>query len=586
MVPAGTADQLINHGQPEDRFLGGFRPGQLAGDPAVLHHVDAIREAEDLRQLGADEHDPQPLVGEIINQAVDFGLGADVNAARRLVEDQDFRLRSQPARQDDLLLVAAGKLADLLFERRCAHAQRLDEAGRDPPLQAPAHEVKAADLGQDRQRRVFQHAADQHQSLALAILGRKADPLGNRVIGPADRHVPAVEGDLAACLRQLAEDDLGQLGPPRADEARKPDNLARIDIKVRVLVPVAVQAGHPQDLVIRARGVTLKDVGKLAAHHQPHDFGVVQLSRRSDRDELAVAQDGDAVAEPQDLLDAVRHVNDRHPLVAQPPDEREQAIYFFVGQRGGRFVEGQHPHARFQRAHDFDKLALGGGKLVALEVRRQDVLKTVFGQAALYLLVELSPVKQAETLRQLAGPDVFGDVNARDDLRLLVNDPDAGLVRSARVGERQPLPIHRQRAGIRLVIAVDDFEQRGFAGAVLAHKREDFAGSDVERDIVEGLNVGERLADIADFQRSGRRGRRFSRGRRSVRYRRGHSGYPLRDQRNGLKGKHRCPPPASRPLVGGGMPFRWRGWVAVARRQTPLWNGFPLSRAAGEGDRG
>ena len=51
------------------------------------------------------------------------GLGADVDAAGRLVEEQHPRRDGQPLGQDDLLLVAAGQEADLLLEAR-GHAAR------------------------------------------------------------------------------------------------------------------------------------------------------------------------------------------------------------------------------------------------------------------------------------------------------------------------------------------------------------------------------------------------------------------------------------------------------------------------------
>ena len=52
-------------------------------------------------------------VGELAHQLVDLVLGADVDAAGRLVEDDHARLHRQPARQHDLLLVAAGERAHL-----------------------------------------------------------------------------------------------------------------------------------------------------------------------------------------------------------------------------------------------------------------------------------------------------------------------------------------------------------------------------------------------------------------------------------------------------------------------------------------
>ena len=64
-----------------------------------------------LRELGRDHHDAEPRGGQLADHAVDLGLGADVDAARRLVEQQHPAAAQQPAREHDLLLVAAGQLA-------------------------------------------------------------------------------------------------------------------------------------------------------------------------------------------------------------------------------------------------------------------------------------------------------------------------------------------------------------------------------------------------------------------------------------------------------------------------------------------
>ena len=54
---------------------------------------------------------PRPELGEVADDPVDLGLGRDVDAARRLVEQQHPALAQQPAREHDLLLVAAREQA-------------------------------------------------------------------------------------------------------------------------------------------------------------------------------------------------------------------------------------------------------------------------------------------------------------------------------------------------------------------------------------------------------------------------------------------------------------------------------------------
>ena len=117
--------------QPEHAVLGDLGAGQGADDRAIAQDDDPVGALDDLLQLRGDEHDRQPRLGEIADQALDLGLRADVDAAGRIVEQQHPRLEAQDARQQDLLLVAAGELADPLVGARrldpqAAH-QRLDE---------------------------------------------------------------------------------------------------------------------------------------------------------------------------------------------------------------------------------------------------------------------------------------------------------------------------------------------------------------------------------------------------------------------------------------------------------------------------
>ena len=91
---------------------------------------------------------PQALVGELADQRLNLGLGADVDAARRLVEDQQLRVGAEPARQQHLLLVAAGELADLLLGARRLDGEALHESVDDLAL---ARLVDDADARQARQ---------------------------------------------------------------------------------------------------------------------------------------------------------------------------------------------------------------------------------------------------------------------------------------------------------------------------------------------------------------------------------------------------------------------------------------------------
>ena len=65
-------------------------------------------------QLRRDHDDRQAAFGQRLHQRVDLRLRPDVHALRRLVEDEDRGPDRQPARERDLLLVAARQRADLV----------------------------------------------------------------------------------------------------------------------------------------------------------------------------------------------------------------------------------------------------------------------------------------------------------------------------------------------------------------------------------------------------------------------------------------------------------------------------------------
>ena len=55
---------------------------------------------------------PRPCAASCAQPRVDFALGADIDAARRLVEQQQPRIAEDLLGQHDLLLIAARQRAD------------------------------------------------------------------------------------------------------------------------------------------------------------------------------------------------------------------------------------------------------------------------------------------------------------------------------------------------------------------------------------------------------------------------------------------------------------------------------------------
>ena len=91
-------------------LLAGFGLDEFVDEAAVGEDQTAVAEADHFLQLGGDDDQADALAGELDDEPVDLVAGADVDALGRLVEEEDVRRVHQHAGEEELLLVAAGKV--------------------------------------------------------------------------------------------------------------------------------------------------------------------------------------------------------------------------------------------------------------------------------------------------------------------------------------------------------------------------------------------------------------------------------------------------------------------------------------------
>ena len=157
-----------------------------------------------------------PAAGRAADEGVHLGLRADVDAPGRVVEQQDRRLRVEPLREDDLLLVAAGQLARARVDRRRAHLQALDLVAR---VRAQAPRADQRPVGGQRDRAdladVVPHGLVEHEAEAPPVARDERDARADRAAQPA--------GDRPAAGQQ----DRAALRPPPAAHAARGPSCAR-----------------------------------------------------------------------------------------------------------------------------------------------------------------------------------------------------------------------------------------------------------------------------------------------------------------------------------------------------------------------
>src|SRR5690606_5357136 len=224
--------------------LGNGVHDRLAGDPlarklrdmaAVAHHDHAVASGNQLVEFGRYEEDCHSLPRDLMDEAQDFGMRADVDAARRLVEDKEARVHCKPAREHHLLLVAARKLAHRLVCARRADVEQADIVLGQPLLLGARQWRGPAAPRLQREDDVFAHGQLGDDAVHLAVLRREAEAGGNRLARIAVGNASLVVLSRAGRGAAYAEDEFRRFGAPGAEEPCKPDHLALADLEIERL---------------------------------------------------------------------------------------------------------------------------------------------------------------------------------------------------------------------------------------------------------------------------------------------------------------------------------------------------------------
>src|SRR6202030_2701216 len=110
------------------------------------------------------------------NDAMDLRLCPDINATRRLVEDENSRGRYQPFCQQYLLLIAAREGIRLLLDSGGddSHPGRKITGDLRLPHSVDQSET-VRELPEDRERLVCTNRKWKHEPLLMTVLGQKRD---------------------------------------------------------------------------------------------------------------------------------------------------------------------------------------------------------------------------------------------------------------------------------------------------------------------------------------------------------------------------------------------------------------------------
>src|SRR5207253_815847 len=105
-----------------------LRRGALGHEATLMQDPDTIREPRGLIEVVRRQQDRGVvLVTQIADEGLDLPLAPDVEAGRRLVEEQQHRRREKGARDRDLLLHTAGELLQGLLHASILYAEPAED---------------------------------------------------------------------------------------------------------------------------------------------------------------------------------------------------------------------------------------------------------------------------------------------------------------------------------------------------------------------------------------------------------------------------------------------------------------------------
>src|SRR6185437_4917333 len=326
--------------------------------PAAGERKRAVGEPGDFFGIRGDQQDTEPLVGQLAYLPIDFLAGADIDAARRLFEDQQLQLAEQPARKTDLLLVAARQGADLLLGPAGPDGQAADPLADRRLFLALVDDHAPGEERQVGEGHVFAQRQHRDDAFAFALGGDEADAGGDGRAGAVQRIGLAGHLDRGrAGARDRAEQGASNHFDAGDDEAVHAGDFTLLDVEIDAAEPGRyAEAADARGKGTLGRGIGERriDVTETVADDRFEDRVEIGVGGHEGAGIAAVAQDDDAVGDREDFLQIVRNVDDGDAFRLEPPDDREQQLHLGLGQGGGRLVHDQHAGIAGQRPGDFD----------------------------------------------------------------------------------------------------------------------------------------------------------------------------------------------------------------------------------------
>ena len=137
----GVASSLPADRRAHDGGFGERACGERLDDASAIDHHDLIAEIHQFRNFRGVEQHRAAGIGVAADQVIDFRLGADIDSARRIVQQQDPAIRQEPFGDSNFLLISAAEISHRRPQRPPDHLDHVEHA-RTPSFVRNARESR------------------------------------------------------------------------------------------------------------------------------------------------------------------------------------------------------------------------------------------------------------------------------------------------------------------------------------------------------------------------------------------------------------------------------------------------------------
>src|SRR5690348_8649701 len=259
-------------------------------------------------------------------------------------------MKTEPACQQNLLLIATGEFAYLLLRPRRLDAKPSDELINDLSLLLTRDNAIACKGRQGGKSKIFAYREIRDDAIHFTVFGTEANPHADRISRRVKMHLLSFDAHLPVLYRVSTENCTCYLTPAGAKQTGESDNFARVYIDVRPLqyTPTSQLASLQEHFLLnvvlpnfKACLTMLAHFPQLLAQHLSDQFYFRQTLHLAYIYCPAIAHNCHAITDRIEFVKAMTDENYGDAVNLQLTNDREKGADFSLVERRGRLI---HDH--------------------------------------------------------------------------------------------------------------------------------------------------------------------------------------------------------------------------------------------------